>query len=51
LMNILSINISTFMALPALKENLHFENDKMLENFLNERCKSNVEFILNALRP
>jgi len=51
LMNILSINISTFMALPVLKENLHFENDKMLENFLNERCKSNVEFILNALRP
>jgi len=51
LMNIISINLSTFIALPILKENLLFENDKMLENFLNERCKSNVEFILNALRP
>ena len=51
LMNILSINISTFMALPVLKENLHFENDKMLENFLNERRESNVLFILNALKP
>jgi len=51
LMNILSMNISTFIALPVLKENLHFEDDKMPENFLNERCESNVQFILNALRP
>ncbi|MCL2247462.1 MAG: TetR/AcrR family transcriptional regulator [Lentimicrobiaceae bacterium] len=50
LMNILSINISTFVALPVLKENLHFENDEILKNFLNERCESNVQFILNALR-
>ena len=51
LMNILSINISTFVMLPVLKENLHFGNDEMLENFLNERCKSNVQFISDALRP
>ena len=51
LMNVLSINISTFVALPVLKENLHFENDETVENFLNERCKSNVEFVLNALKP
>ena len=51
LMNIVSINVSTFVALPVLKENLHFGNDEMLENFLNERCESNVQFILNALRP
>ena len=50
LMNILSMNISTFMALPVLKENLLFENDEMLENFLKERCESNVQFILNAVR-
>jgi AcrR family transcriptional regulator len=50
LMNILSLNISTFIALPVLKENLHLDNE-MLENFLNERCESNVQFILNALRP
>jgi len=51
LMNILAINISTFVALPVLKASLHLENDEMLENFLNERCESNVQFILNALRP
>ena len=51
LMNILSMNISTFIALPVLKENVLFNSDEMLENFLNERCESNVQFILNALRP
>jgi len=51
LMNILSINISTFIALPVLKENFLFEKAEMMENFLNERCESNVQFILNALRP
>jgi hypothetical protein len=51
LMNIVSINISVFVILPILKENLPFENDRMLEAFLNERCKSNVQFIFNALRP
>jgi len=51
LMNILAINISTFVALPVLRASLHLENDEMLENFLNERCESNVQFILNALRP
>jgi len=50
LMNIVSMNISAFIALPVLKENLNFDNDEMLENFLNERCESNVQFILNALR-
>jgi len=50
LMNILSINISTFIALPVLKENLNFENKEMLENFLNERCESNAQFILNAIK-
>ena len=51
LMNIISINISVFIAMPILKENLHFDNDEMMENFLEERCESNVQFILNALRP
>jgi len=50
LMNIISINISVFVALPVLKEVFHFDNDEMLENFINERCESNVQFILNALK-
>ena len=51
LMNIVSINISVFIAMPILKDNLHLDSDAMLENFLNERCESNVQFIINALRP
>jgi len=51
LMNILSINISTFVALPVFKETFHYDSNEMVENFLNERCKSNIEFILNALKP
>jgi len=50
-MNIISINISVFIALPVLKEAFHFDSDEMLENFLNERCRSNMQFILNALKP
>ena len=51
LMNVVAINISIFVALPVLKENLNLENDEILKNFLNERCESNVQFILNALKP
>jgi len=49
LMNILSINISVFVALPVLKEHLHLESKEMVTTFLNERCESNVQFILNAI--
>ena len=49
MMNILSINISTFIALPALQEVFPITN-AALPNFLNERRESNVQFILNALR-
>jgi hypothetical protein len=51
LLNFISINVSVFFALPVLKENLQLDSDEILENFLNERCESNVQFILNALRP
>jgi AcrR family transcriptional regulator len=51
LINMLAINISTFVALPVLKENFQFNNSENLEKFLNERCESNVQFVLNALKP
>jgi hypothetical protein len=51
MLNIMSINLSLFLVLPAFKETFHFGTDEMLEDFLNERCKSNVQFILNALKP
>jgi AcrR family transcriptional regulator len=51
LINIVSINISTFIALPVLREAFQLNSSEILENFLNERRESNVQFILNALKP
>jgi len=51
MMNILSINISTFIAMPIINDFLPIKDTKILEKMLNERCESNVQFILNALRP
>jgi AcrR family transcriptional regulator len=51
MMNMLSLNISTFIALPILQEVLDIKDEKMMENVLNERRESNVLFILNALKP
>ena len=51
MMNIVSMNISTFVALPVLKEAFNVDNEEKLENFLNERLESNVQFVLNALKP
>jgi AcrR family transcriptional regulator len=50
MMNMLSINISTFVALPILQEVLNVGDGDALEQVLNERRESNVQFILNALR-
>ena len=51
MMNIISLNISTFVALPLLKETLYSDSSNEIENILNERCESNVQFILKALQP
>ena len=51
MMNMISINVSTFVAFPVLKEAFHLDSSEVLENFLRERCESNVQFILYALRP
>jgi AcrR family transcriptional regulator len=51
-MNILSLNISTFIMMPVLERIMPVEMDeKMKEKYLKERRESNVQFILNALRP
>jgi AcrR family transcriptional regulator len=49
--NMLSINILTFVALPITEEIFNITDEKMLDNMLNERRESNVQFILNALKP
>jgi AcrR family transcriptional regulator len=51
LFNIVSINISVFVALPVLEETFQLKDRGVLESFLNERRESNVQFILNALKP
>ena len=51
MMNILSINISVFIALPVLQDVFPETNDAALTALLNERRESNVQFILNALKP
>jgi AcrR family transcriptional regulator len=50
MMNMLSLNISTFVALPVLQEFFAVDDEEKLENVLNERRESNVQFILNALK-
>ena len=51
MMNIISMNISVFVALPVLKDIFRLDSDEALENFLIQKRESNVQFILNALRP
>ena len=50
LMNIISINVSTFILLPIMQD-IIVQKGESVENILTERRESNVQFILNALRP
>jgi AcrR family transcriptional regulator len=50
-MNIISMNVSTFIFLSVMENILSNVDDKMKEMYLNERRESNVQFVLNALRP
>ncbi len=49
LMNIAAMNIVTFMALPVVLKLLPGQED-YIEDYINERKQSNVQFVLNALR-
>ena len=51
MMNVISVNIATFIALPVLKDAFNLDNSEALTRFFNERRESNVQFILNALKP
>lgn len=50
ILNIVSLNIFTFMAYPLMKDYAPDYNDAMYEQLLREREESNVQFIWNALR-
>ena len=51
LMNILSINISTFLAMPVLEALTPNFDEATKECLLKERREANVQFILKALQP
>ncbi|MDR2285854.1 MAG: TetR/AcrR family transcriptional regulator [Prevotellaceae bacterium] len=51
MMNFLSLNISSFVALPIIQEIFSIKDEKSLNIFLDERREANVQFILNALKP
>lgn len=50
IMNIISINASTFVAMPILQD-ITGANGEAIENMLVERRENNVQFVLAALRP
>lgn len=50
IMNVISINASTFLVLPIFQD-IAGENEENIENMLAERRESNVQFILAALKP
>lgn len=50
IMNIISMNLVTFMAVPIMQEMTHIFDASQIENIIKERKESNVQFILNALK-
>jgi AcrR family transcriptional regulator len=51
IMNIISLNVSSFVYLTLLERIAPETDEKVKEAYLIERRESNVQFILNALRP
>jgi len=50
LINIAAMNAVTFMVLPVVEGLIPGQNADFLENLINERKESNVQFVLNALK-
>jgi AcrR family transcriptional regulator len=50
-MTIVVLNTSTFIALPVLEELFPAGDPQGREKILNDRLESNIQFVLNALRP
>ena len=51
MMNIISMNVSSFLSLPLLETIIPGFDEKAKELILNERRECNVQFILKALQP
>ena len=50
LINIVAMNVTTFMVFPIVEDLIPSQNSEHLDNLINERKESNVQFVLNALR-
>ena len=50
MMNIVSMNLISVMALPVIKDVMPNQTDQYYIQFLKERKESNIQFILNALK-
>lgn len=46
--NIVSLNLSSFIIMPILEEG---KTEKEIFEMLNNKCESNVQFVLKALKP
>lgn len=51
LMDIIAMNVSTFVVMPIMQDMSPDKSQEYFERFLSERKKSNVQFVLDALRP
>lgn len=50
ILNILSLNIMTFIAYPVMIQYVENSSEELYEQMLKEREESNVEFILNSIK-
>ena len=50
MINIVSMNIMTFMLFPILADLIPLQNSEYLDQLIRERKESNVQFVLNAIR-
>lgn len=50
ILNIISLNMITFMIYPVMKEFVADQSDEYYIRVLKEREESNISFILNALK-
>ena len=51
LLNLIALNIFSFMAYPAVKDFMAMKNQKEFDTYIKSRKENNVQFILDALRP
>lgn len=49
--NIVALNLLTFMGMPIVKDYFAKANMEFAEKYIEERKQSNIDFVMNSLRP